>query len=178
MANSVRGNSSKVLPLQLNAAHSYIAISVRVVIPQNYSHFSPLLHGHFSQGLIPQKSSHCGPSLTSFHPLWTYYPLTLTPFYPPRPVAAQFLAHFTFSGQISHSLKPFYPPWQPKFYLISPPLDKLPPHPNTILPPWQPNSYIILPPPLAAQLIANFTPLCTNFPLTLTPFYPPWQPNS
>ena len=43
------GNSLKILPLQPIAAHSYMAISVR--------------------GVIPQKSSHCSPTLTSFYPL-------------------------------------------------------------------------------------------------------------
>ena len=36
------GNSWKVLPLQLIAAHSYMAISVRGVIPEKSSHCSPL----------------------------------------------------------------------------------------------------------------------------------------
>ena len=52
-------------------------------------------------------------TLRSFYPLWTSYPLTLTP---------------------------FYPPWQPNSLLILPPLNKLPPHSYSILPPWQPNS--------------------------------------
>ena len=84
------------------------------------------------------------PTLPSFYPLWTNYPLILTPFY--------------------HS-------WRPNYYIILSPLKKLPPHSYTILPPWQPNSYINLPPlsklpphsytilpTLAAQLLHHFTP--------------------
>ena len=48
------GISSKVLLLQLIAAHSYVAILIR--------------------GVFPQNSSHCSPILTSFYPLWTKYP--------------------------------------------------------------------------------------------------------
>ena len=88
---SQEGNSSKVLPLQPFASHSYKAISVRGLIPENppiAAHCSPL-HGNFSQGgnswkvlplqlieahsymailvrgvgggVIPQKFSHCSP---------------------------------------------------------------------------------------------------------------------
>ena len=81
-------------------------------------------------------------------------------------MAAQLLHHFTPSEQITPSLlQHFAPPWQSNFNIILPALDKLPPHSYTILP------------HLAAQLLADFFPLWTNYPLTLTPFYPPWQPN-
>ena len=58
------------------------------------------------------------PTLTSLNPLWTNYPLTLTP---------------------------FYPPWQPDSCIILPLWTNYPLS-HTVLPPWQPNSYIILPP--------------------------------
>ena len=60
------GNSWKVLPLQPIAAHSYLAISVMGVIPEKSSHCSPLLHGNFSQGIIPEIppiAAHCSPLL-------------------------------------------------------------------------------------------------------------------
>ena len=62
-------------------------------------------------------------------------------------MAAQLLHHFTPSEQIklTLTLTTFYPPWQPNFYIILPPLNKLPPH-----------SYKNLP-PLAAQLLHHFT---------------------
>ena len=87
------GNSSKVIPLQPIAAHSYMAILVRGIIPQKSplaahsymaildtgggyflnsppiaTHCSPLLRCDFNQGVIPQISSHCSPTHTSFHP--------------------------------------------------------------------------------------------------------------
>ena len=73
------GNSSKILPLQPIAVHSYMVILVRGlsnssesfywsptlhgslshggggVIPQNTAHSSPLLHGKFSQGVSSSK---------------------------------------------------------------------------------------------------------------------------
>ena len=59
------GNSWKVLPLQSIAAHSYMAISVGgwwfLKYPPNAAHCGPLLHGNFSEGVIPEKSSHCSP---------------------------------------------------------------------------------------------------------------------
>ena len=103
-------------------------------------------------------------------PLWTNYPLTLTPFYPlGSPTLTSFYPLWT---NYPLTLTPFYPPGQPNSYLILPPLDKLPTHSYTILPPWQPNSYITLPPlnklpphsytihftPWAAQLLPHFIP--------------------
>ena len=91
--------------MQPIAAHFYMAISVRGEFlkgPPIAAHCSPLLHDNFSHGvipeksshcsplqptltwqfqsggLIPEKSSHCSPTLTSFYPLWTNYPHTLT----------------------------------------------------------------------------------------------------
>ena len=82
--------------------------------------------------------------LHHFKPLWTNYPLTLTP---------------------------LYPPWQTKNYTILPPLDKLPPHSYTILPPLAAQLLHYFIPseqinpsllhhfiPLAAQLLPHFTP--------------------
>ena len=62
------------------------------------------------------------------------------------PVAAKIFPHFTPSEQITPSLLHNFtpPPWQPNSYIILSPLNKLPPHTYTILPPWQPNSYIFL----------------------------------
>ena len=58
-------NSCKVLPLQPIAAHSYVTISVTLgKIPENppiAAHCSSVLDGTFSQGVIPEKSSHCNP---------------------------------------------------------------------------------------------------------------------
>ena len=85
------------------------------------------------------------------------------------PSEAEFLQHFTPSGQINPlTLTPFYPPPPGSLTLSSfyPPLNNLPTHSYTIFP------------HLAAELVANFTTLWTNYTLTLTPFYPPWQPNS
>ena len=127
--------------------------------------------------------------LHNFTPLWTNYPLTLTPLYPPwQPnsyiilppgqITPSLLHHFTPLGSPTLTsfyplrtnypliLTPFYPPWQPNSYIILPPPNKLPPHAYTILL------------PLAAQLLAHFTPFWTIYPLTLTRFYPPCQPNS
>ena len=66
--------SSKNLPLQPIAAHSYMAISVKGQFLKSTPfaiNCSPLLHGNFSQGVIPKKSSLCSPLLVipenSFH---------------------------------------------------------------------------------------------------------------
>ena len=103
-----------------------------------------ILSGQITPSLLQQLTPLGSPTLTSIYPLWTNYPLTL---------------------------KQFYPPWQTNYYIILPPLDKLPPHSNTNLP------------TLAAQILAHVTPsgqtnpsLLNNFtPLgspTLTSFYP------
>ena len=136
--------------------------------------------------------------LAHFTPLWTKYPLTLTPTYL-SPLAAQLLHHFTPSDQITPSLlQHFTSLGSPTLISFYTPLNKLPPHSYNTYPPWQPNYYIILPPviklpphsynilpPLAAKLLYHFTPLWTNYPLTLatliplgsptiTSFYPLW----
>ena len=60
-------------------------------------------------------------------------------------MAAQLLYHFTPSEKITPlTLTPVYTPWQPNFYLILPPLDKLPPHSYTILPPIAAHSYMAI----------------------------------
>ena len=68
------GNSWKVFPLQPIAAHSYMTISVRgqfLKSPHFAINCSPLLHGNFTQGVIPEKFSLCSPLLVipekSFH---------------------------------------------------------------------------------------------------------------
>ena len=74
MAISVRGGVSswKVIPLQPIAAHSYMAILVRKVIPEKSSHCRPLqptLTLQFqSRGVIPEKSSHC----SRLQPIFTW----------------------------------------------------------------------------------------------------------
>ena len=133
------------------------------------------------------------------------------------PLAARLLHHFTPSEQVTHALlhhftplgssnlsscytlwtnyplalTPFYHPWQPNYYIILPPLDKLPPHSYTILhllaaQLWNlfTTSEQITPSllhhiiPLGSPTIISFYPLWTNYTITLITFYPPWQPNS
>ena len=173
MAISVRGggggNSLKVLPLQPN---SYIILPpLNKLPPHSYNilpplaaqllpHFTP--SGQITPSLLHSFTTLGSPTLTSF------YPLTLTQFYPPWQhnsyiilpplkklpphshtilplMAAQLLYHFTPSEKITPlTLTPFYTPWQPNFYLILPPLDKLPPHSYTILPPIAAHSYMAI----------------------------------
>ena len=81
-------------------------------------------------------------------------------------MAAQPSNHFTISEQITNTLTPFYPSWQPSSYLNLPPFNKLPPHSYIFLSLWQLNSYLIL-------------PHLNKYPLVIAPFYHPhWQPNS
>ena len=161
-------------------------------------HFTP------SEQITPSFLNHFvhlgSPTLSSFYPLWAIYPLTLTTFYPPlqpssylilhtvnklhphfytilSPLAAQLLAHFTPSEEITpHSYTILSPSlWQPSSNLILLPLNSLLTH-----------SYNILS-PLAAQLLAHFTPseqfthsLLHHFSPShlgipvLTSFYPLW----
>ena len=126
-------------------------------------------------------------TLSSIYPLWTNYPLTLTPFNPPW--LPKLFHQFTPSGKITPSLlhhftplgsptltwfyplwtnypltlTPFYPPWQPNSLIILPPLDKLLPHSYTNLP------------PLAAQLFHHFTPSGQITPSLLHHFTPSEQ---
>ena len=118
-----------------------MAISVRGLIPQRYSHCSPTLTPFYpSEQITPHSYLNFtplgSPTLTSFHPLWTNYPLTLTP---------------------------FYPSWQTNCYILKPLLNKIPPHSYTILPP----------PPLASQLLHHFTPSEQITPYSYT-ILPPW----
>ena len=144
-------------------------------------HFTP--SEQINPSLLHHFTSLGRSTLNSVYPLWTNYPLTLTPFLPP--------------------------PWQPSSYLTLPPLNKLTPHSYTILPHFAAQllhhftpSEQITPSlshhsPLAAQLLPHFTPsgqitpslshhsppcsptltsfnsLWANYPLTLTSFLPP-----
>ena len=77
------------------------------------------------------------------------------------PLAAQLLAHFTpLWTNYPLTITPFYLPWQPNSYIIKPPLNKLPPHSNTILP------------PLATQILAHVTPIGQINPSLLQNFTP------
>ena len=152
--------------------------------------------------------------LAHFTPLWTNYPLTLTPFYlfwqpisyiilpplnklPPhsfsilRPLAAELLAHFILSGKITPAFLHHFTPLAANSYIVLPLLNKLPPHFYTILPPLAAQRLPHYTPsvqftpsilhhfnPLVSSTLSSFYPLCTNYPLTLTPLYPPCQPNS
>ena len=124
-----------------------------------------LLH-HFStsEQIIPSLLNHFTPlgtpTLTSFYPLWTNYPLTNTAFYP---LAGQLLHHFTPSEKIT-------------FYTILPPLAAQLLH--HFIPSEQvtPHLYTIL--PFGSPTLTSFYTLWTNYHLTLKPIYPPWQPNS
>ena len=154
------------------------------ITPSTLHHFTPL----------------GSPTFTSFYPLWTNYPLTLTPIHP-LAAKLKLLHHFIPSEQITPSVwhhfkplscplltsfypiwtnyalnfTPFYPPWQPNSnsYIILSPLNKLPPQSDTILN------------PLAAHFLHHFTPSEQITPSTLhhftllgsttfTSFYPLW----
>ena len=108
MRISVRGQIFKNPPI---AAHSYMTVLVRGLIPQKPSHRSPLLHGNFSSGsncqkssiaaltymalqwgrVIPQKCSHCRPFLHGncsqgvIPRKSSHCSATFTSFYPPPP---------------------------------------------------------------------------------------------
>ena len=138
--------------------HSYTILPP--LAAQLLNHFTPL-------NKLPRSPlNHFTPlgstTFTSFYALWTNYPLILTPFNLPWQPNSYLLTSFDpLWTKYPLTLTPFYPPWKPNSYLILPPLHKLPPHSYTILT------------HLAAQLVASFTTLWTNSPLTLTPFYPP-----
>ena len=86
--------------------------------PQSYTILSPfpaqLLH-HFtpSEQITPsllQDFTPLGsPILTSFYPLWTIYPLTFTPFYPPPPLGSPSLTSLNpLRTNYPLTLTPFY----------------------------------------------------------------------
>ena len=113
--------------------NSYINLPLRKITPSLLHHFTPLGR----------------PTLTSFHPLWTNNPLTLTP---------------------------FYPPWQSNSYII---LHLGSPAPTIFYPSENTTPSLLHHfTPLGRPTLTSFYPLWTNNPLTLSPFYPPWQPNS
>ena len=133
--------------------------------PHSYTIISP-----FAAQILHQFNS----TFTSLYPLWTNYPLALSPlhYFP--------LFFITFLS--------------PRSYIILPPLNKLPPPPThtPLYPLRQLNSFITVPimkklqpqyytiiPPFAAQILHQFNsifnslyPLWRNYPLTLTPFSP------
>ena len=149
---------------------------------------SPLnkLPPHSYTNLLPLAAS---PTLLSFYPLWTNYPLTLTPINPPWQPNSYIISP---PEQITPSLLHQFTPLgsQPNSFIILPPLDKLPPHSYTnlpslvdqLLPKFITSGKITLsllhyfPSPLGSPTLTPFYPLWTNYPLTLTPFYPLGSP--
>ena len=117
--------------------------------PQSYTIIPP-----FAAQTLHQFNS----TFNSLYPLWTNYPLTLTPF-------------STFGCS---TLTSFYPLWKNYILTLTPffplaacllsfltPLNKLSSQSYTIFPFWQPSSYLIYPSgkiPLAAQLLIPCAP--------------------
>ena len=91
------------------------------------------------------------------------------------PVAAKIFPHLTPSEQITASLLHNFtpPPWQPNSYIILSPLNKLPPHTYTILPPLatQLLHLFTLSEQFTPSLLRHFIPFGRS---TLTSFYPLW----
>ena len=105
------------------------------------------------------------------------------------PLAAQLLHHYNQSDQINPHSIIILPPWQPSSYIISTPLNKLPPllHPFnrpcspalTLFYPSEQSSPFLLHhfTPLAAQLLNHFIN-SEQIITTLNSFYPPCQHRS
>ena len=115
---------------------------------------------------FPKKSSHCSPNLTSF--------------YPPPPLAAQLLQHFTpLAAQLLSHFTPSILHWCSPHTWRLPVLNPQPLYPQlrrlileTIKAcPTLDGLYIWI-------ILVRIAPISTNYPLTLTSFYPPWNPNS
>ena len=115
------------------------------ITPSFLNHFNPLPLG--------------SPALTSFYPLWTIHPLTLTTFYPP--LAAQLLPHFTPFEQITPSLLYHFIPPAAHFWAYFTPSEQTTP---SFLSHFNPL-------PLGSPALTSFYPLWTVYSLTLTTFY-------
>ena len=164
-------------PLAAQLLHHFIPSGQ--ITPSLLHHFTP--SERITHSLLHYFTPLGSPTLTSFYPHWTNYPLTLTTFYPlgsPTPVSI-----YPLWTNYPLTLTPFYLSWQPNNYIILPPLKKLPPHSYNILTPSAAqlspqftNSGQINPSllhhftPLGSPALTSFYPLWTSYPLTLASF--------
>ena len=108
-----------------------MAISVMVgqilKSPPIAAHCSPLLYGNFSQGVIPEKSSHCNPLQPTL--TWQFQSGVI---HEKSSHCSPLQPTLTWQFQPGGNSKVL--PLQPNLYIILPPLNKLPPHSYINLP--------------------------------------------
>ena len=138
---SQRGNSSKIFPLQPIASHSYKAISVRGLIPQKCSYCGPTLTSVYSPWqpnsyiILPPQSYTVLAPITEDCQSWTHnlYTLSCVALTSRPSMLLQLLTVYIYEEYLLE-----LPPLSklpPHSYIVLAPLDELPAHPYTVLTP-------------------------------------------